>query len=581
MTKIESLLEIIKKIFPNENCTSENIGEYAKRLAIKDFELKDEDFATVEPVQVNQDRSYTPEKIKPNPQARGRHEEPYATFRKMRELGERYGGYMSYYPDDAETFCRQALFMKDFTDNYSEIVLFETHGATYMKMKDVQLRTYFTWRTKVRQGEIEWVPPSYVFCYIFELINDIGVKSPMDAIEKLVALWTSFRQFNHSLDGYLREWIRDYYVDHKSLLPSEFSEYSRHFPVPYHDDMEMLTKVKACRWDDLSVIEASSSFKITNGQFYKSGNQEIIEKCACYTIREIAKIFKIGGVDFRKMFFEYQREKLYSLYRGAVHQKVALSPTVVEIDDSEIIKCNSRGWRREYVNVSQYRTAVGYILKLIEVKMRQHFDYKRKLQAPDISVVKNCFLNSEQRKFRWPNRPSIDKLKVWKGKAFAVISSDSFEEAIVRAISAYCSEDHIAIQGRAVRKVAPIEIDMEKLKEIEREHIETAKKLILEELPMDMPEIPDIPLENAVSVEPSSKIDGMEGLILSLSAEAKHLLSMIFEGGKVLTNSELLVETINEKALEAINDNLIDYAEGVPYIYEEYMDELKLSLGGQ
>lgn len=73
---------------------------------------------------------------------------------------------------------------------------------------------------------------------------------------------------------------------------------------------------------------------------------------------------------------------------------------------------------------------------------------------------------------------------------------------------------------------------------------------------------------------------GTEILVASLSAESKALLRVILEGQAPL-NSELLIDTINEKALEAISDNLIDYAEGVPYVYDDYIDELKLSLGGK
>jgi hypothetical protein len=210
--------------------------------------------------------------------------------------------------------------------------------------------------------------------------------------------------------------------------------------------------------------------------------------------------------------------------------------------------------------------------------MRQHFGYKKNLQAPNISVVENCFLNSEPEKFNWPNRPSLDKLKVWKGKAFAVISSDSFEAAIVRAVSDYCKAEHIVIQGSEIRVIKPVEIDMSKLKDIEREHIETAGKLIMEE-----PAIiePDLPVYVPALVETEPEIQGVADLVDSLSAESKKLLQAMLEGGQVPPNSELLIETINEKALDAINDNLIDYAEGVPYIYDDYIDDLKSSLGGQ
>ncbi|MDR1066910.1 MAG: TerB N-terminal domain-containing protein [Clostridiales bacterium] len=569
MAIIDLLVALISKIFPNEERADENIVKRLRQPTIK----------AVQPSQASPGGVYASERIMPNPLAKNNQLSPYAMFKKMRHVGGHHSGYMSYHSNDADTFREQAAFMEDFTDDYNKIVPLDTYYATYEKMNDAQLRTYFTWRTKARQGVIENTSLSYVFCHIFELLNDVGADSPRDVIEKLISLWTGFRRFDDKLDDYLRRWIRDYYISRKLQLPAEFSEYSRRFPVPYHGgDLELLTKAKACGWDDLRVIEASSSFKITNGQFYKAGNQELIERCACFIIRELAKIFKSGGVDFQRMFFETQREKLRSLFQGAVRTNVVASPIIVELDAFETMKYMRRSWYREYIDITRYRPVIGYILKLIEVKMRQRFDYKRgRLQAPNISAVENSFLNSEPEKFNGTNRPTLDKLKVWKGRAFAVINSDSFEAAVIRSISDFCKAERIVIQDSEVKIIKPIEIDMSKLKDIEREHMETAKKLILEEPSVNQA---DMPVPAQISNAPKPEITEMAEFRDSLNIESGNLLNIILHGGQAPSNSELLVETINEKALEAINDNLIDYAEGVPYVYSDYIDDLKSLFGG-
>lgn len=581
MPNIESLVSLIKKVFPNENCTSENIAEYVRRLALVNTPPSNDGFVPVQPIIPSAgESSYSPEKIQPNSSVKANSLEPYATFKKMKQIGGQYGGYE--YSGDADSFRNQALFMVDFTDKCEENTPLDTYYTTYSSMNDAQLRTYFTWRTKARQGVLEPTSLSYVFCYIFELINDVGVANPADAVEKLIALWTEYRKFDEKIDRYLRDWIRDYYVDHKPSLPTSFVEFSSRFPVPYHgDDLDILTRAKSCSWDDLHVIEASSSFKITNGQFYKAGNQEIIERCVCYIIREMSKVFKSSGVDFKKLFVENRREKVYSLYQGAVHAAtIAPQPVVIELDAFESMKYNSRGWNKEYVSITQYKPAVGYILKLIEVKLRQRFGYKRDLQAPAISVVENCFLNSEPEKFNWPNRPTLDKLKGWKGKAYAVISGAGFEAGIDSAVEAFIKANYIFIENGKIRINRPVEIDMSKLKDIEREHIATAKKLIVEEAAVTDAILPVV--EPVVTVDESvSAQEGIDGLLIALPPEGKNLLRIILQGKEVPPNSELLIETINEKALEAINDNLIDYAEGIPYVYDDYIEDLQQKFGGQ
>lgn len=73
---------------------------------------------------------------------------------------------------------------------------------------------------------------------------------------------------------------------------------------------------------------------------------------------------------------------------------------------------------------------------------------------------------------------------------------------------------------------------MSKLKDIEREYIEIAEKLITEEF-----EIPDISVPTSVPVNPVQEIDGMAGLVRSLTDECNSLLFIILKGEKVPPNA--------------------------------------------
>ena len=60
---------------------------------------------------------------------------------------------------------------------------------------------------------------------------------------------------------------------------------------------------------------------------------------------------------------------------------------------------------------------------------------------------------------------------------------DRFEDVIIQSISDYIKQSNIVIKNGKIEIIKPVEIDMSKLKDIEIAHIETAKKLILEEEP--------------------------------------------------------------------------------------------------
>ena len=87
--------------------------------------------------------------------------------------------------ENARIFYEQGMFMKDFEDHYEKEVPFSSYFPSYQAMGYDQLRTYFTWRTRVRQGEIRETSLSYAFLYLYELLNQIGVSDPRDGLEKL------------------------------------------------------------------------------------------------------------------------------------------------------------------------------------------------------------------------------------------------------------------------------------------------------------------------------------------------------------------------------------------------------------
>jgi hypothetical protein len=123
--------------------------------------------------------------------------------------------------NDSELFYKQARFMEDFTDDYENDAKFNMYYPYYQNMGYDYLRTYFTWRTKARQGDIRQTSLSYIFLYIYELLSGIGVENPVDGLTKLLAIWKTFSKESRAIDKYLPKWLKDYHVFYE--LPHSFS----------------------------------------------------------------------------------------------------------------------------------------------------------------------------------------------------------------------------------------------------------------------------------------------------------------------------------------------------------------------
>ena len=169
---------------------------------------------------------------------------------------------------------------------------------------------------------------------------------------------------------------------------------------------------------------------------------------------------------------------------------------------------------------------------------------------------------------------------------------DSFEDVIIQSISKYFKQSNIVIKNGKVEIIKPVEIDMSKMKDIEKAHIETAKKLILEEelveaesfnqnISNDMAESVVENVAEEKTDEVGTELSGFAKVFSILSNEGQALLLNLVKEEALGSNFELLVEEINEKSLEVTGDNLIEYISGEPRIYEEYFDEVKEVLGGR
>ena len=91
-------------------------------------------------------------------------------------------------------------------------------------MTDRQLRGYFTWRARVRAGQVEQTAASFAYAYLYELLMGIGVEPGRKAFGAIEAFWKTYRQFDPGMDRYVPEWLVDYVVEHD--LPAELA-------VPY------------------------------------------------------------------------------------------------------------------------------------------------------------------------------------------------------------------------------------------------------------------------------------------------------------------------------------------------------------
>jgi hypothetical protein len=194
-------------------------------------------------------------------------------FDKMRRLADQD----PFQRNNMRLFYRQAKFMEDFADDFEEYEPFTMPYPYYQMMGYRQLRTYFTWRKKVRGGDIQTIDQAYVFLYINELLLNIGVADPADGLNKLTALWKAFNntELTAILNNYLPLWLRDYHVYYD--LPESFGDFAKKNDLIRHYPLMFLLEADAEK--SLELWSSISKYNITKSKFYIAGNGELVRDC--------------------------------------------------------------------------------------------------------------------------------------------------------------------------------------------------------------------------------------------------------------------------------------------------------------
>lgn len=478
-------------------------------------------------------------------------------FNSMRDISRQYRlpftNYSRFFDkrvqqDNAKIFYKQAVFMKDFEDDYRPQVPFSSYFPYYQMLGYEQLRTYFTWRTNVRKGVVNNTSLSYVFLYIYELLNNVGTDSPQDGLDKLVSFWNSYRNHDSSIDKYVLRWLKDYHIYYD--LSHTFKDFVEEYNLTKH-----YPKISDSK-NNFDLFCTISKYDIRKSIFFTEETSELITGCFYFVIKKIRKDFEIAGINLDDALFSPTKKMvIWKPFKEALFYQWLKQPDRrVVISENEIYICNKNEWTfSTIITTEKGRQFIGYVMKQMEAVLRKVTKYKFKITA-NIDMI---------------NQETLNELK----------KSGLFIEKIVSsAVTEFYRE--------ATRTV--VKVDNASLARIRQEAVATQKSLIVEE---QTEQIASVPIQTTLSLqsqnifvdssyndsEPVS--DGWKNLKAALSKIELQALAIMLQGENIKkfadSNAvmlEVLADGINEKAMDYMGDNILDDELA---IYEDYKEQIK------
>ena len=163
----------------------------------------------------------------------------------------------------AKNFYRQAKFMEDYEDDYhGQVCDISGYFTTYHDLSDKQLRTYFTWRTEVRNGVYNKTFTSYIYLYIYEFLCGIGSSSSVESLNKLKEfeekfIEGGFLEDNTQIKRNLHRWYFEYSLV-KGFPVDEVKKYIDKEILDRDHALEILKK--SGDYDDIEIFDAICFF---------------------------------------------------------------------------------------------------------------------------------------------------------------------------------------------------------------------------------------------------------------------------------------------------------------------------------
>lgn len=464
--------------------------------------------------------------------------------------------------DTNKLFYLQGTFMDDYVDNYDINVPCNKNNPVYNNLTIYQLRSYFSWRTLIRNKLYKQTEQSYVFLYIYELLNKIGVKNEIDGLNKIIDLWQNYRVFDNSFDKYLSNWVKDYYIINRINI--DFNLIEEEFPIKNNDNLEDISEILIGNYENkLEFLDSISNYHILKSKIMEHKYSFLINLVIPEIFKNLDKYFSENNLSFVNITFGEFKKKYWNVYENAIYFNNKLeSDFVFKFKNLETYYRKGNNYYKETFELSQYsKCIVGYILKNIEITLRECLKFSKNLKV---------------------NISSLDELSS-NAELYSVVTDKKFNMIINNTIKKYLIEHKTEINNIITKeKKEEIVIDANKFNEIRKSSSRIQEKLIVEEENyLEKEEQIEIEIINSSQDIFKNLIDNLNTVELDflkkiINNEPRNNLIDYSKQNNILF--EIMIENINKVALETIADNLIEDNSDEVIIYAEYIDALKEKL---
>ncbi|MCQ4087514.1 TerB N-terminal domain-containing protein [Saccharibacillus sp. JS10] len=499
-------------------------------------------------------------------------------------------------------FIRYAKENEDRTSQEVPFAPFSSYWPTYAAMKPEQEDWYFYWRTEFRQGEKVETDLSYLFIYIYELINGVGWSDPQEGLTSMIRVWEAYRARFRRLDGYMGDWVREFAMVHTLDLPeSNVLEQTAGELKGELLDMELAKRLENSPVDlTWELIARLSDYDLTTSRFYKDTGKKVFQRVLPHVIAAIDEYAtETKGVRLTGLFNKEADIRLTEryLFRSAVYDPEAYGRTLL---------IRAPKWSLH----TELRDLMTQVVRLTENELRAHLKFGGRLRGIKLdagiaeavaAAVERELVPPEDRVLPQPPKlpevkfdlEELNKLRRDSDEVLRMLTGELMNNAEEAKLypAETPEEQKPDIEAQDEESFSRVELELPEAEPIEDEPNEAVPGAIFFDVELDVSA--DKPyVESKSEDEPEGSLsendwelaqldDDWQAFATLLNPIDRQMIQAVLRkqdeaermkiAGAAGELPETVIDRINEAAMETIGDLLIDAGE----VLEEYLPILE------
>lgn len=515
-----------------------------------------------------------------------------------------------------ERFLHDMRCCADLTMDRAEFVPFMAYPPTYESMTPAQRAWYFYWRNQVRQWQYPDTDLSYIRVYLSELVSGIGWEKPAEGQRRLLALWGAYRARYPRLDGQLWNWGFDFArVHHLTYEAPERCPLCEDCPGVRADLMIDALSASVPLKLPFSLIDALCDYEMTRSKFYLDGHGLLMEEA-------IPRAVALADAALRK-----------KSGKGILATYGPKAPQKQKYTEFPGLLCPDANRQREvsvkpYTHSEPLRAYVNELVRYGENELREINHYRGRLRGitleEETAALVKRFLQRAYGRKKAIADPLIERITarniryvdrrarggcLWiaGGQELSEFVREMAEEGITfklvegggRAISgdAWWTRDALPPQPAPEREMKRVSLDFADIETLRRQSDQVREALRVDTEEPDPPALTECGEELAQGLssaqEPApcpasgdAAEERFQQFVDSLAPQQRQTLRILLGSPqampeltalaeKTMSLPQMLLDDLNEAALNSLGEIILDISGEEPCILEEYLQPLQ------